>query len=179
MRRILSRLAALGLLVVILAAAVLGVAVPLVQGYADGEEELRTLQSQIAAFRARRGDAPMRQPVEVADQALIRADSEALAGVELQQMVERALSGTEAALESRGIEKSVPEEHWIRIPLRLDLTVPESRLQRLLFQLESAPTYLFVEELVLRRQPSSRQGDTEPALQVRLRISGLMATPAP
>lgn len=176
MTPLLSRLAALALAAIVLLAAVLGVALPLIQAHQSGQTQISDLREQIAAFRARRGAAPRAQPVEITDPALIVADSEALAAVQIQQRIDPILARTGAEVDSRDTEKPLPEAHWTRIRLRLVLTIPEDRLADLLARLESLPVYLFVDELDLRRMPPERDA-AEPPLMIRMRITGLMRPP--
>lgn len=183
MTALFSRLAALALLALIVAAAVIGIALPIRDAWRGGQEQIADLNDRIAAFRDRRIRAPASQRIEIADAALIVAESEALAEVALQQRVDRIFAAAGLSVASRNIEQPVPEAHWTRLSLRIDLTMPEPALQNLLYRLESGPTYLFVDQLELRRQGRGQgpgNAEEEPAeLAVRLHISGLMQRPAP
>ena len=177
MTRLLSRLAALGLLCLVLSAAAFGIVLPLIDAHRSGVEQIDELETQIAAFQSRRDRVGTARPIEIADAALIVADTETLAGAVMQQRILPLLAEVEATVESRDIGKPIPHEHWTRIPLRLNLTVQEDRLPRLLFRLETQSTYLFVEELVLRRLPADSANGIANALSVRLLVSGLMRRP--
>lgn len=170
--KLLSRLAAIALTVSVPLVLVLA-GLQVWQGFRALEEDAADLLAQRQAFAERRTRAQAPRPIEVAEDALIDAGSEALAAVAIQDMVARAAAAADARLDSRRVDPAIPLDPWRKLPMTIDVTVAEGQLHVLLHALEVQRPYLFIERLDIR--PAGRgQDDAPPVLGLRIVLYGLM-----
>ena len=183
-----SRVAALALLVVVLVAAALAVATPLWllnRRYDVAIEDAATRlvrYSKIAGMR----EGLQKKVVEVKSlgdtRHYLRSASPALAAVELQELVNSVLEANGGKLNSIQILPHKDEGLYRQIALTLQFTAPLSALKAMLYKLESARPYLFIDNFsvrsfagfALRATPAA-----EPELTIQFDLTGyaLKATP--
>jgi len=181
-----GRLAALGLLGAILAIVWLGVVGPLLDRYRGDREtvafaaeqlpRLRQLASQTELLRAEL-DRIARDPA--GQTRLLGGTSEALAGAELQNRVARDAAGHRITVRSAQVLPSLVEEGFRRITVRVTLEGNLSGLRELLYDIETAQTFLFVSDLEIRSRSGGRvilrregQPQLDEVLAVRMDIHG-------
>ncbi len=171
----LSRLAALGLLLGLLAALGFGAVGPVLGTLGGLDARIAEQKAQLARFRDRLAQGRVRARIAVADRALLAAESPALAAAELRDILDRAVAAAGAELRSVTVEPSrplAPGAAWV--PLTVRLVSDMAGLETLLYRLETGEPYLVVEALDLRR---ARRGTGPDALAIRLEIAGIAAAP--
>ena len=158
-----GRIAALALLGALLALAWLAVAVPLLDGYHADRETVTFAAEQLPRLRRLATKTPMLQTEldrAARDPAgrtrLLGGASDALAGAELQNRVSRDAARHGLALRSAQILPPAEEEGFRRIAIRVALEGNLSGLRRLLYGIETAPTFLFVDNLEIRSRSGGR-----------------------
>ena len=183
-----SRAAALALLVVVLSVAALAVATPLWllnRRYDVAIEDAATRlvrYSRIAGMR----EGLQKKVVEVKSLSdtrhFLRSASPALAAVELQELVNSVLDANGGKLNSIQILPHKDEGLYRQIALTLQFTAPLSALKAMLYKLESARPYLFINNFSVRSSagfvPRTTLA-TEPELTIQFDLTGyaLKATP--
>ena len=183
-----SKAAALALLALVLAAAVLAVAMPLwlLNHRYDVAIEDATIRlerySKIAGMR----EGLQKKFAEV--QALgttphyLKSATPALAATELQEVVRSILDANGGKLNSIQILPHKDEGLYRKVAVSLQLTAPLSALKVVLYKLESARPYLFIDNLSVRAPMGfmPRTGPvTEPELAIQFDLTGyaLKGTP--
>ena len=146
---------ALGLLLIALALAWVGIAAPLAGWYqarARGLAEQRTLAAHMAAMAAtlpalRAAARTTRAAPSAA--AVLTGGTDAVAAAALQSTVERLASGTGASLSSVTILPGEPAGAWRRIGLQLDVRAPFPVLVRLLQAMLRGVPPMLIDDLSL------------------------------
>ena len=178
MKRLLSGLAALGLLGAVLIGIYLMVIVPVLSRLEVADATISALDDQISQFRARAGAGTGAQQTKIEDTALLPGASGALAAVSLQELLELAADEAAISVERVRVEDPEPADGLLKIPLTAELTLTISELRDLLFRIETSDPYLFVEELSIRRRRSSQPPGEPVELLVRMRLFGFAAEPS-
>jgi general secretion pathway protein M len=189
-----GRIAALALLLALLAVVWLAGIAPLLDGYRADRETVAFASEQLPRLRRLAGEAPMLQAEldrAVRDPAgrtrLLGGASDALAGADLQNRVSRDATRHGLALRSAQILPPAAEEGFRRIGIRVALEGNLGSLRRLLYGIESAPTFLFVDNLeirsrgggrILRRQAGQAQAQAQ-QLAIRFDVYGYQRETAP
>lgn len=183
-----SRLAALSLLVLVLAAAVLAVATPLWllnRRYDSAiEDAVKRIErySKIAGMR----DALQKKAAEVkalgTSRHYLKSASPALAAAELQELVKSVLETNGGKLNSIQILPHKDEGLYRQVAISLQLTAPLSALKVMLYTLESARPYLFIDNFSVRSPigfGSRPAPAAEPELVIQFDLTGyaLRGTP--
>ena len=183
-----SRAAALALLLVVLAAVVLAVAMPLWllnRRYDTAIEDAATrLQrySKIAGMQ----DGLRKKVTEVkalgTTRHYLKNASPALAAVELQELVNSVLDANGGKLNSIQILPHKDEGMYRQITISLQLTAPLSALKAMLYKIESARPYLFINNFSVRSYAGFAPRPTpatEPELTIQFDLAGyaLKGTP--
>lgn len=158
-----GRIAALALLAALLAVAWLTVAAPAIDAYREDRDtvafaaeqlpRLRRLAAETMVLRAEL-DRVAHDPA--GRTRLLGGASDALAGAELQDRVSRDATRYGLALRSAQILPPVEEEGFRRVAIRVALEGDLSGLRRLLYDIETAPTFLFVDNLEIRSRSGGR-----------------------
>lgn len=181
-----SRLAALGLLAGALAAVALIGILPLVERVRAADESLAfdaqligrisaatknpgAYDAQLAALRTRIDESNL----------YIRAETEPLAAVALQEQLKAAVGTYGGELRSVQSLPSQDQEGLTRIGLRISMTGGLEAVLRVLHQLESGEPLVFVENLAIkevtrRRRRSDDAEEQETPLSVRFDIYGYL-----
>ena len=183
-----SRAAALALLLVVLAAVVLAVAMPLWllnRRYDTAIEDAATrLQrySKIAGMQ----DGLRKKVTEVkalgTTRHYLKNASPALAAVELQELVNSVLDANGGKLNSIQILPHKDEGMYRQITISLQLTASLSALKAMLYKIESARPYLFINNFSVRSYAGFAPRPTpatEPELTIQFDLAGyaLKGTP--
>jgi general secretion pathway protein M len=183
-----SRLAAIGLLVLALLAGWTFVVAPLLRGYQTTAEQIERSQSLLERYRRLAAQQPeLQRMVDQASQAAgasagyLKGETEALAAASLQEQVRALVDDAGGELRSTQILPLEPAEEGVparRVGLRLQLAIDLEGLQALLHGLETAEPYLFLEDVTMRerRMRRRRRNDPEPPpmLDVALEIYGFV-----
>jgi general secretion pathway protein M len=176
-----GRLYALALTFVMLTALWMGMITPLLTWYADRAETLehrRTVLRHMTQLAETLPALQREQEAQAGERALqisvLDGPTDALAGAQLQDLVEGLAKEAGASLTS---VETLPAEqrgaYW-RIALRIALVAPWERLVSLLAAIEQATPRMLVDQVQLRGMPARRpEGDT--AIEASLTISGFRA----
>ena len=182
-----GRTAALALLLALLALVWLAGIAPLLDGYRADRETVAFASEQLPRLGRLAGEAPMlRAELDRAarDPAgrtrLLGGTSDALAGADLQNRVARDATRDGLALRSAQILPPAAEEGFRRIGVRVALEGTLASLRRLLYGIETAPTFLFVDNLEIRsrsggrivRRQDGRASDEDQRLAIRFDVYG-------
>lgn len=180
-----SRLAALTLSVGVLLAVYVFAVAPIIAGYAEIDaavsqaEELLERYRRVAAARpaleARLNELEARQS-EIG--TYLSGDTDALAGAELQELVNATVEKAGGRLRSVQILPVKSDAGFRRIGVRVQMTATVSEIQSLLYELEAGRTFLFVDNLEISNRRARRRRnqpvETDPILLVRLDLSGYL-----
>jgi general secretion pathway protein M len=189
-----GRIAALALLLLLLALIWLAGIAPLLNGYRADRESVAFAGEQLPRLRRLAGEAPLLR-VELDRAArdpagrtrLLGGTSDALAGADLQNRVARDATRHGLALRSAQILPPVAEEGFRRIGVRVALEGDLGGLRRLLYGIETAPAFLFVDNLeirsrsggrIVRRQNTKAQAQAQ-LLSIRFDVYGYRREVAP
>jgi general secretion pathway protein M len=158
-----ARFAALALLLALLAVIWLAGIAPLVGSYRADRETVAFANEQLPRLQRLASEAPLlraeldRITRDPAGQTrLLGSTSDALAGADLQNRVSSAATRHGLALRSAQILPSAEEEGFRRIGIRVALEGDLAGLRHLLYGVETAQTFLFVENLEIRSRSGGR-----------------------
>lgn len=188
-----GRIAALALLGALLAVLWLAVAAPAIDSYREDRDTVAFAAEQLQRLRQLAAATPvLRAELEriARDPAgrtrLLGGASDALAGAELQNRVSRDATRHGLALRSAQILPPAEEEGFRRIAIRVALEGNLAGLRRLLYGVETAPAFLFVDNLEIRsrsggRVRRQRDGTVRPdeLLSIRFDVHGYRREKAP
>lgn len=177
---LISRVVALSVVAVALAAIVFGIVIPVQGQYeeanrtlARSQQALQRYRMEIEGLKSLEERKAALEKAGFAGNALLTGTSEALAAAKVQQAVTSAIERHKGTLETLRIApaEEVNGLTKIAVDVRSKLTTPT--LQRVLHALETASPYLFVDALsVARNRRSGQETTADEALGVRLRIYG-------
>lgn len=183
-----SRAAALALLAVVVAVAALAVAVPfwlLNRRYDIAIEDAATRLERYGKIAGMR-DGLQKRVAEVkalgATRHYLRNASPALAAVELQELVNSVLDANGGKLNSIQILPPKDEGAYRQIAITLQLTAPLSALKTMLYKLESARPYLFINNFSVRSFAGFAPRTVpaaEPELTIQFDLTGYALKGAP
>ena len=143
------------------------------QGRSDAAYELaerREALSQLAA-RARAGaDARARTTTAAPAAAFLDAGTAGLAAAQLQSYLSQVAASQQAIVISYGVEAARREDSSDSIRVQATLEVSQKSVQGLLYQLESATPYVFVDSLAVQT-PSTTGGRGAQDANLRLTLS--------
>lgn len=187
--RVRSRALALGLLAIVLGAAWLGVARPLMGIYAGQQRELARTAELLDEFTRIVAERPalelQRQALadaEVAQHLTLAAESDGVAAAGLQRLVKAAVEQAGGQLQSTQVKAVRPDGGFRRVGLRVQMTGTVEALRQALLALEASQPLIYGEGLELRARQQSRstvKGVIEDrTLEIRLDVYGLARLPA-
>ena len=174
MSPVISRTAAFALTIAALAAFCFGLILPVFDRFQSLDEEVQELERQLARFSAVNLNAPPTE-IQVAEQALIKADSLAQAAARVQAALDKAIEASGGQLRSLRIEDPERLKAIWQVAITIDFDIDASGLQRLLHRIESQRPYLIVTRLDARRVRQAGGEDHTSTASVRLQVAGLMA----
>ena len=133
----------------------------------DARANVESLRSRLDALAAREKRAALHSGRDSQASPLFEARTITLAGAALQQRVETAVATAHGRLVSSKLDVS-PNGDKKGITIAAELTIGDSDLQLLLFDLETGRPYLFVDAFETR--PAGADGGGE--MRVSLNVSG-------
>ena len=146
------------------------------QGRSDAAYELaerREALSHLAA-RARVGtDARARTTTAAPAAAFLDAGTAGLAAAQLQSYLSQVAASQQAIVISYGVEPARREDSSDSIRVQATLEVSQKSVQGLLYQLESATPYVFVDSLAVQTSSSGQRGAPDPNLRLTLSLRAL------
>ena len=185
-----SRLAALALSAGVAFAFYLFVVAPIVAGYAETgaavaqAAELLDRYRRVAAARPalqERLDALKARQSEIG--TYLSGETDALAGAELQELVNTTVAKGGGGLRSVQILPVKADGGFRRIGVRVQMTATIAQVLRLLHGLEAGSTLLFVDNLEVSnrraRRRRNRPVELDPTLLVRLDLFGYLIPKSP
>lgn len=184
-----SRLAALLLLMVSIAAAYVFLAEPIILGHSEADREIEEVRSQLLHYQrlaasrlALVGQVERSAAAQTSQGYYLSGETDALAAARLQDRVNALVEQMGGSLRSIQPMPGVDEDGFRRITLRVQMTARNEAFFEILYALESGTPLLFVENLdiqsrYIRRR--SRQGELEevsdaPLLAIGFDLSGYM-----
>ncbi len=183
-----SKAAALGLLVLAFALAISAVALPLWllnQRYDAAVDDAATRLERYSRIVGMR-DGLQKKAGEVAgleaNHHFLKSASPALAAAELQEQATMILDRNGGKLNSIQILPHKDDGAYRQVSVNLQLTAPLSAVKAILYALESARPYLFVENFAIRApyNPATRNDSgNEPDLIVQFDLMGYALKGAP
>ncbi|MCC7049387.1 MAG: hypothetical protein IT562_21945 [Alphaproteobacteria bacterium] len=152
-----DQLLAIGILVLVLAAAWLIVIWPIIEAFGDLKKTIANSQRIVLEFEARGAAVPdlryqldQVRKTQLAETGYVEGPNPAAASSALQATARRVLEMNGAALRSLQALPPNPEGTAQRIAIRVDATIPGSRLLDLLYELRAASPSLFADNFDLR-----------------------------
>lgn len=174
-----SRLLAATLLLVVLWLGLQLVVLPVVSAYRTAADEIAQNRALLERYRALAAEQPryakrleQRREADRANTGFLEGQDETLAAAALQERVGAVIDAAGGELHSTQIlPAQVADEDLAirRAGLRLQFAVGIEGLEEILYQLETAEPYLFVDELSIREQRIRRRRN-EPAQETRLDV---------
>lgn len=180
--RWLSRAAAIGLLLAVVAVAYALTVAPLIAAYKETDEAIARATDLLARYQqvTAQRDALEDQFDELAARrhasgVYLRGDTDALAAAELQEIVNSTVESGGGRLRSTQILPTRTDGELRRVGVRVQMTANIAALARILYTFEAGDIFLFIDNLdISNRRARRRSGEieTDPELLVRLDLSG-------
>lgn len=176
-----SRAAAIGLLIAVLAIIYVALIAPLVTafGRVNGEiaqsTELLERYKNIASRRSVLEDLLERVNAGHTESGVyLPGDTDALAAARLQEIVNSRVESNGAQVRSVQILPAKEDGDFRRVGVRIQMTASIAAIARILYAFEAGGTYLFVDNLEIsnRRRRKRDDDQTSPQLLVRLDLTG-------
>ena len=173
-----SKLAAVGLLLLLIALLIGGVVYPLMSLGQEYRERVEDLQFRLDRLQqvARNKDALTQRLERIKmlaqkNDAFLPTNTAALASAELPTRIKQTVSSAGGELSSTQVIPERNEETAVRIGVKMRLTGSTSMLRQVLQDFESGKPYLFIENLNIRpiRMPRNPR-DKNPVIEDRLSI---------
>ncbi len=189
--RLLQRFLAVGLLVAAGALVYAGIVAPIRERFAEYDQSIALSQQLLVRYRKELVDpAELERQRDALKRAgatqggLLRGDNEAIAGAFVQHFVTTAVEGGGGTLRSIQVLPVKDDSGFRRVTTRAQVNLTQSGLRDVIYKIEAARPYLFIDNLDVRRSRRSRrkQGDdeTEDAqLLVRMDVFGYLSAPKP
>ena len=180
-----SRIAALALLAGVIGALYAFAVQPLVAEYGNAERRIAEASERLARYQRIAGASGALQgrldellERQSASGIYLGGGTDALAGAELQEIVNKTVESGGGGLRSIQILPVKTDGEFRRVGVRVQMTATISQVARILYTLEAGKTFLFVESLeISNRRTRRRRGgpvDMDPVLLVRLDLSGYL-----
>ena len=177
-----GQLVALGILVILVILAIEFVVLPLQAAYQERQEAIVDMQRQVTRYRQLIAQAPQLQALSARDDRarplaplLLAGSNAALAGAELQQRLQTLASAYDVRILSLRVRPAEVDGSFERVSVDARMQSELPGLRNLLFDIEQAEPYLFVDTLSVRTRPRRRRGAAPSGLEARLVVSGLRA----
>ncbi len=183
----LGRFVAVGLVVIVAGLVWLLVLEPITGAFAERWEVRADLQTSLMEYHRR--SASLNELTRQRDELLGRQAGQtgllteanaALAGAALQATARRILEANGSALRSLQALPVRPEKNLQRVAVRVDTTAPSVRLLDLLYAIDTASPYLFIENIDLRvpdNLPRDGVGHAQIALRAEIAAYRRAETP--
>lgn len=182
LRRLLGPAAALAILVVVSAALYVALIQPVIDDYRDTTDSVDRTSALLERYR-RIGQSLPGLEAELArlkqqpgtQDGFFQGASDALVAAQLQGRLRAAVDAAQGELKSTQVLPAVEEGKMRRIAVRGQMSGNLAAAQQVLYELESASPYLFIDNLDMRARPPDRRAqapDLDPVLDVRFDIYG-------
>jgi general secretion pathway protein M len=177
------RFAAIGLLLVVLALAWSILAAPLLAAHGDALGTIERLRPVIERGRASVHDtAALRIELQRLKQrphatgGLLAGTNEPIAAAQLQERLKTAVDHVSGDLRSTQVLQARDDGAFRRVTVKAQLSVDLPALQHVVYELEAAMPYLFLDDVEIAQRPAARgsQPGDDPLLDVSLELSGYM-----
>jgi hypothetical protein len=177
-----GRFAALGILVVLLAAAYLAIISPVISFYASTADTLDQRREQVRKYRNAVNDLPRlregaKRQSDAASAAnmLLTGASDAVAAAELQSSLKDIVEGEGTTIMSAAILPVEAEGAFRRVGLRIAFSGDIEVLTTVLLQVEEARPMLFVGDFDVHQSSAGESDGENPMLAVSLDVFGYRA----
>ena len=175
-----SRIAAVGLLIVALLAIYALIVQPIAQGYSDNLDAIAQAENALRRYRATGGEAPALaerlQALQTGGSGgYLEGTDETMTAAALQNRLQMVVGREGAQLKSVQVLPPKAEGAAMRIAVRGQMVASITTLQRVIYQIEN--TFLFVDNLEVRAVAATRgepNANTDTALDVRFDVYGYM-----
>lgn len=189
-----SRLVALLLLIVAIAAVYSFILDPIIVGYGETDRRIEKVREQLSRYQRLAAARPalerqMRQAASerTSDGYYLSGGTDALAAAGLQDRVNALVGAKGGLLRSIQPMAGVDEQGFRRITLRVQMTATIEVLFETLYTLESGTPMLFIENLAIQSRAIRRRSDETgeqvvpeaPVLTVGFDLSGFMPIEGP
>jgi general secretion pathway protein M len=184
---LLSRVLATSLLLVVLWLCTYLVVLPVISAYRTTAEEVAHNRALLDRYRALAAEQPryarrLEERLEAyqANTGFLQGQDETLAAAALQERVGSVIDAAGGELRSTQILPSQVVDEGLairRAGLRLQFAVAIEGLEEILYELETAEPYLFVDDINIREQRTRRrrnEGPSETSLDVSLEVYGFV-----
>lgn len=179
-----SRLIAIALLVFVIGGLYRGVAVPAWRTYTQNNEEIELHRDRIQRFtRIAANQATLEKQVRDLEQRqdlkryMLNQESTTLAAAALQERVKAIVEESGGKLASTRVLPAEEQGTFSKVAVSVRMTVSTEALQKVLYELESALPYLFIDDLAILARRSRRARRNEVVAQnldVRFALAGFM-----
>jgi len=177
---VVSRMAAVGLLIVALLGLYALVVQPIAEGYSDNLDAIAQAENALGRYRATGGEAPALAERLQALQTggpggYLEGTDETMTAAALQNRLQMVVGREGAQLKSVQVLPAKAEGAATRITVRGQMVANIGTLQRVIYQIEN--TFLFVDNLEIRAVAAPRSEpsvNTDMSLDVRFDIYGYM-----
>ena len=179
-----SRAAAVALLLAILAGVYEFSVAPLLAGHRDADQALDEASDFLARYQrvAARREVLQTQLAEMGKQQAdsgiyLRGRTDALAGAELQALVNSTIESGGGRLRSVQILPTKTAGGFQQVSVRVQMTATISEAARILYTFEAGESFLFVDNLDISNRRARRRAktaDQNPMLLIRLDLSGFL-----
>jgi General secretion pathway protein M. len=178
-----SRLAAVGLLLVVIAAVYSLVIAPLWGTYTDNRDRIAEQQDLLQRYQRLAANATnlshrlavlRKQPVS--GEGYLQGDNETLVAAQLQSRIRNVVQTSGGKLTSTQVLAGVDEAGFRRIGVRVTMTADITDLQEVLHSLEGARPYLFLDNVDISGEQSRGREGRGNALTVSFEAYGFMRT---
>jgi hypothetical protein len=179
-----SRGLALGILVLLAGLIYTALIAPLIEDYAATQQQI--VQYTVLAERYRRlAEAlPSRRAALAAlkqgaagETGLLTSANETLAGAELQSRIKSIVEAAQGELKSTQVLPVQREGDFRRVGVRTEMSMTLPAAQRVLYQIESMPPWLFIDNLDIHSHAAERRQDRNTdiiVLEMSFEVSGYM-----
>lgn len=172
-----SRIAAVGLLALLLAILYAAIVRPLWQAHHEQREMIAEQQQQLDRYRrfaAARADLADRleqlRNDRSSDEGYLEGENETLVAAQLQNRVRSVIQESGAKLASTQVLPGADEEGFRRIAVRVSMACTMADLQKILYELEAGRPYLFLDNVDVSGEQARRRIG-EPASREELNVS--------
>ena len=175
-----SRIAAVGLLIVALLGIHALIVQPIVAGYSDNLDAIEQVENALRRYRATGGEAPALaerlHALQTSGPAgYLEGADETMTAAALQNRLQMVVGREGAQLKSVQVLPTKPEGAATRIAVRGQMVASIGTLQRVMYQIENS--FLFVDNLEIRAVAAPRgeaNAKTDMPLDVRFDVYGYM-----
>lgn len=183
----LRRALAVTMLLALVALVLSGVILPLIDDYRAAKVSVERLEATIqrghvtdrgiAQMQAELAALKKRQP---STGGFLQGTNESLAAAQLQDRLKTSVEGAKGELRSTQILPVRDDGKFRRVTVRAQVTVGTAGLQRAFYDVESSPTFLFLDNVIIRVRSAPQDRNKlaqDPVLDVSFDLSGYIRRP--